>query len=532
MSEVRTYRAATMQEALSIVRKEIGVDAVILHTRHVTQRRLIPFLKGRDQVEVTVGVGVNVRSHAAAETDASNSTPGNSQPATSPNASDSRPAGVGSRLDAILDDAPSAASPEPLSPLSKAAQLAAELERRNAEKARLAESLSNLESTTKSRQPDPSDEVSATSKAVSDSAFLQHITGDGAAASETESTPTADATSADGDSAAGCSTDAELADAAPPRNQAASLAAAARSIREVDAGSSTEVAAKLDTLQRMMENLTRSSHFRGADEIPTELFDVYTHLIDADIGDDLARELIFGLRKDCSPEQLHDPDACRGLLSRRVESEIRIADPIKPASGRRRIVALVGPTGVGKTTTIAKLAANFRLRDGIRMGLVTVDTYRIAAVEQLRTYAEIIDLPMKVVTSPQEMRRALDELADLDLVLIDTAGRSPRDELKIQELKQMLGEASVDEVHLVMSLTASVRSIKMTCDQFQPVSPTALILTKLDEAAGTGSLVSVSREVSLPFSYLTTGQDVPEDIEPANASRIARLVLGQDRLFD
>jgi flagellar biosynthesis protein FlhF len=96
----------------------------------------------------------------------------------------------------------------------------------------------------------------------------------------------------------------------------------------------------------------------------------------------------------------------------------------------------------------------------------------------------------------------------------------------------MLGEAGIDEVHLVMSLTASVRSIKMTCEQFRPVNPTALILTKLDEAAGMGSLVSVSREVSLPFSYLTTGQDVPEDIEPANASRIARLVLGQDRLFD
>ncbi len=119
------------------------------------------------------------------------------------------------------------------------------------------------------------------------------------------------------------------------------------------------------------------------------------------------------------------------------------------------MVALVGPTGVGKTTTIAKLAANFRLRDGIRMGLVTVDTYRIAAVEQLRTYAEIIDLPMKVVTSPREMRRALEELQGLDLILIDTAGRSPRDELKIQELKSLLNEAQVDEVHLVLSLTVA-----------------------------------------------------------------------------
>lgn len=105
------------------------------------------------------------------------------------------------------------------------------------------------------------------------------------------------------------------------------------------------------------------------------------------------------------------------------------------------------------------MAANFRLRDGIKIGLVTVDTFRVAAVEQLRTYAEIIDLPMKVVTSPLEMRRTLDELVGLDLILIDTGGRSPRDELKIQELKSLLAEAQADEVHLVLSLTAGVSSL-------------------------------------------------------------------------
>ena len=137
MSEVRTYRAATMQEALTIVRKEIGADAVILHTRHVTQRRLIPFLKGRDQVEVTVGVGVNVRSHAASEVEVPSVAAATNQLPTASAASEIRPPGVGSRLDAIIDGGPAAESSEPNSPLSKAAQLAAELERRNAEKARL-----------------------------------------------------------------------------------------------------------------------------------------------------------------------------------------------------------------------------------------------------------------------------------------------------------------------------------------------------------------------------------------------------------
>ena len=137
--------------------------------------------------------------------------------------------------------------------------------------------------------------------------------------------------------------------------------------------------------------------------------------------------------------------------------------------GTRRVVALVGPTGVGKTTTVAKLAANFKLAHGFRPGLVTVDTYRIAAVEQLRTYAEIIDLPLAVANAPSEMRRAIDELGDVDLVLIDTAGRSPRDEVKIRELADFLAEARPDEVHLVLSAVAGERSLRAAVERFAVV---------------------------------------------------------------
>ncbi|GIS58006.1 MAG: hypothetical protein CM1200mP2_02310 [Planctomycetaceae bacterium] len=165
------------------------------------------------------------------------------------------------------------------------------------------------------------------------------------------------------------------------------------------------------------------------------------------------------------------------------------------------------------------------------MGLVTVDTYRIAAVEQLRTYAEIIDLPMKVVTTPMEMRRALDELSDMDLVLIDTAGRSPRDELQIGELKSLLADAKVDEVHLVLSVTANLDHLVSTVNHFSTVGTSSLVLTKLDETHELGVMLNLARRVNLPISYLTTGQDVPDDIEPADTQRMARLVLGQDRLL-
>jgi flagellar biosynthesis protein FlhF len=186
----------------------------------------------------------------------------------------------------------------------------------------------------------------------------------------------------------------------------------------------------------------------------------------------------------------------------------------------------VGPTGVGKTTTIAKLAANFRLRDKLRVGLITVDTYRIAAVEQLRTYADIIDLPMEIVATPREMHQALAQMSDLDLVLLDTAGRSPRDEIRLQELKAMLAEAAPDEVYLVLSSVASSAALEKAAAQFAAVGTTALVLTKLDEASSLGNLLPLVRRSRLPLSYLTHGQNVPDDIAPAHSGRLARCLLG------
>ena len=284
---------------------------------------------------------------------------------------------------------------------------------------------------------------------------------------------------------------------------------------------------QLLSIQQMVAQLSQQSAAR-ADELPLDQFEVFTRLIDAEVDESLARELVAKLHQQSPAESSFE--VLRPKLQSLLEAGIRCAPPIAVTPGRRRVVALVGPTGVGKTTTIAKLAANLRIRDGVKMGLVTVDTFRIAAVEQLRTYAEIIDLPMKVVTTALEMRRALDELAGLDLILIDTAGRSPRDDLKIQELRLLLEEAQVDEVHLVLSLVASLKSLQTTAAQFTQAGATSLVLTKLDEALGMGALASVARRIPLPISYLTTGQDVPNDIEPASARRVARLVLGDEHV--
>ncbi len=288
-----------------------------------------------------------------------------------------------------------------------------------------------------------------------------------------------------------------------------------------------QVQGQLSELQVMMKQLCRRSSGARPD-LPEELFRLFTDLLDSDLGEDAARELVDRVRSESRGARLDDLLLAKTRIARMIEAEIAVAGPIQLTPGRSRLIALVGPTGVGKTTTIAKLAAQYRLRDKRRVGLITVDTYRIAAVEQLRTYADIIDLPMQVVSTPREMREAVRRMADLDLILLDTAGRSPKDDVRIQELRAFVSEADADEVHLVLSAMTGARTLQQTAERFAAVGATALILTKLDEASSLGNLLSLLRFSKLPLSYLTNGQNVPDDIETANAQRLARLILNME----
>jgi flagellar biosynthesis protein FlhF len=255
-------------------------------------------------------------------------------------------------------------------------------------------------------------------------------------------------------------------------------------------------------------------------------FDVLAQMIDAEVPEAAARELIDAVRQALPqprPTAAQQSEALSTLLAR----EIRTCGPIAATAGQRRTIALIGPTGVGKTTTIAKLAANLRLREHRRVGLITVDTFRIAAVEQLRTYAQIMDLPMEVVATPAEMNCALARLADQDLLLIDTAGHSPRDAVQLQQLKSLLAEAHADETHLVASAVSSTSHLHQIVHRFAPLGATALVLTKLDEAMCLGNVLPVLRACRLPVSYLTCGQNVPDDIVVAQQTPLVSVLLGQ-----
>lgn len=282
-------------------------------------------------------------------------------------------------------------------------------------------------------------------------------------------------------------------------------------------------------VSKLLQSQTASSAGARAGAMSDPLFDHYLRLQENAVSSEIADDIVGRVRDELSAAELADAEIVRETLLRHIAALLPVSDDqptrTRPADGRPRTVALIGPTGVGKTTTLAKLAATAKLRHGRRVGLITSDTYRIAAVEQLRTYADIIGLPLKVVSGPQEMRPALEAMADLDEILIDTAGRSQHDEERLTELRTYLDEADPHETHLVLSSVASEAVLTRAVDNFAPLGPNRLIITKLDEAVNFGVLLSVLRRLNVSLSYVTTGQEVPDHIEPGKADRLARMIL-------
>lgn len=293
----------------------------------------------------------------------------------------------------------------------------------------------------------------------------------------------------------------------------------------------TEIDRQLNSVQQVIDGL--HAEFPGSSpsgHSSTSLTTWHQFSEETGLPEATARRLLTKLACMATPKELADRKASQALLSSLIEQELLIAETATKTPSRQQIVAIVGPTGVGKTTTLAKLAANGRLREHRKVGLITVDTFRIAAVEQLRTYAEIMELPVRVVSSPAEMRRAVEEYAAMDLILIDTAGRSPYDELKNQELKAILAEANASQIHLCLSMASDPQAMRPVAEKFILMGATHLILTKLDEIPRFGTVLTTNLGTGLPLTYLTTGQEVPDHLEPANRTRIARLILGQDPL--
>ncbi|MCH8880857.1 MAG: flagellar biosynthesis protein FlhF [Planctomycetes bacterium] len=288
---------------------------------------------------------------------------------------------------------------------------------------------------------------------------------------------------------------------------------------------------ELQDIKSLVQRLVQTQSRDSLSHLHPQLHQAYTRLIQNEVAEELAADFIGRINDRQTDGRPLDPATIKELL---VQQFARVLAPGAPIQltrkqGRATVVALVGATGVGKTTTIAKLAAQFRLKQGCRVGLVTIDTYRIAATEQLRTYAEIIDAPLEVVLTPQDMKPALERLRDCDIVLIDTAGRSQFDREKLNELGEFLSAAEPDETHLVLSATSSHAVLMKAMEEFSSLKIDRVIFTKLDEAVGIGTLLAVCRKLDAKLSYVTTGQDVPSDIEESDGRKLAEMIVGGAR---
>lgn len=253
----------------------------------------------------------------------------------------------------------------------------------------------------------------------------------------------------------------------------------------------------------------------------------FERLIDQQVDSALVDQLQTAVNDQTAGEQLSD-DTIKQNLQAAIRNLLGEPYKIDQLTSQRRICFFVGPTGVGKTTTLAKIAAKLALVDNKKVGLVTADTYRIAAVDQLKTYSEILSIPIDVIYDPKEMTSVLKKHQDKDYILVDTAGRNHKDTDLHRDLQQILEQVEQADVFLVMSLTSSVQDIESILNSYAFLQDYKLIFTKLDEAATYGTLLNAKVASDKALSYITNGQSVPDDILIADANSVAELFLGDD----
>ena len=241
------------------------------------------------------------------------------------------------------------------------------------------------------------------------------------------------------------------------------------------------------------------------------------------VADDAATVLIDYIRP--TAERGEDMEELRYSMFEAFANTIKCTGALRLRKDSPRIIALVGPTGVGKTTTTAKLAAHYAMHKGANVALVTIDNFRVGAVEQLKTYSRIMDIPIDVANTPDELKSCLAAHRDKDLILIDTAGRSPKDQEKLEELKAFLDSAQGVEIHLCLSATTKDKELDDIVGRFSGLSVNRILFTKLDESETLGCIVNTHVRHKLPLSYFTNGQMVPEDIVVASPRRLANLIL-------
>jgi flagellar biosynthesis protein FlhF len=292
--------------------------------------------------------------------------------------------------------------------------------------------------------------------------------------------------------------------------------------KHAEADSIDALKGELREIREMMQVLYAENPGAG---LPAEFAPHYRDLLAKGVARKTAAALIGAVVRDCEPAVLRDERVFRERLAFEIRRSVKVTGGIGLLGGSCRRVAVCGATGVGKTTNIAKLAGQFSgIRERARVALITSDTYRIAATEQLRVYANIMGIPLTVADDPAAMRKAIHDFREHDLVLIDTAGGSQFNLEQINELKLLLQAAQPHETTLTVSAGTPLEDMRNILRNFHCLGPTSLMFTKVDETRQYGSMLSLLSESGLPLGYISVGQNVPDDITVATGGKLAQLV--------
>lgn len=283
---------------------------------------------------------------------------------------------------------------------------------------------------------------------------------------------------------------------------------------------SPDLATELKDMKKMLENLSK-----GASPLENEedsiAKEIEEFLEKNDFDAEVIDEILVEYTNNYSDTDTPWIDCIKEILSKKIRLTTQSIEGA---------MVLVGPTGVGKTTTIAKLAGRLALIEKRKVGLITIDTYRIGAVEQLKTYAEIMNIPFKVVITIKEMEEAIEALEDCDVILVDTTGRSSKNQMQISELRAFISKVKTENIHLVISATTKNKDISAITEGFRALNYKNTIITKLDETTVYGSIINIIYKAKTPVSFLTVGQNVPDDIAELSVDKLVKLSLGEDNI--
>ena len=303
--------------------------------------------------------------------------------------------------------------------------------------------------------------------------------------------------------------------------------------------SSSAIEERLDSLQSLLEDRisaekkNQEDGMGGANDHAQEGFSfvkmLYQTLLDNEVDEKYANQILDELEKISNKGS--NIDYILSHIYQKLVLKFGQPKPIEFQGSKPTVAFFIGPTGVGKTTTIAKVASRYKVDEGKKVAFLTADTYRIAATEQLRTYANILDMPLTIVYSSEEIQDAIRNLSEYDLILVDTAGFSHKNAAQCEDVKKLIGGLSAGsktEVYLVLSATTKYRDLQDMCNIYRTFADYRLIFTKLDETSCYGNLLNIHLYSGADLSYATYGQNVPDDIEVFDTQKIVKKLLGGD----